>query len=102
MKNIIYLFLYNLGRILSYVFLGFLVSFGSIKFGAFISNIKYISGIFSVAIAILMAFIGLKLIFGKSIGRHRLFKPSLRRYHIYNKCFIKHKKHFFTIFNRGF
>jgi len=75
MKNIIYLFLYNLGRILSYVFLGFLVSFGSIKFGAFISNIKYISGIFSVAIAILMAFIGLKLIFGKAIGSIGFLNP---------------------------
>ncbi|MGC8677932.1 MAG: sulfite exporter TauE/SafE family protein [Hydrogenobaculum sp.] len=60
---------------LSYVFLGFLVSFGSMKFGAFISNIKYISGVFSVAIGILMAFIGLKLIFGKAIGSIGFLKP---------------------------
>ncbi len=74
-KNIVYLFLYNLGRVLSYVFLGFLVGFGSMKFGAFINNIKYVSGIFSILVGVLMAFIGLKLIFGRAIGSIGFLNP---------------------------
>ncbi|GAB6078329.1 sulfite exporter TauE/SafE family protein [Hydrogenobaculum acidophilum] len=74
-KNAIYLFLYNLGRVLSYVFLGFLVSFGSMKFGALVNNIKYISDIFSITIGVLMAFVGIKLIFGKAIGSVSFLNP---------------------------
>ncbi len=74
-KNALYLFLYNLGRVLSYVFLGFLVSFGSMKFGALVNNIKYISDIFSIIIGVLMAFLGIKLIFGKAIGSIGFLNP---------------------------
>jgi len=74
-KNILYLLLYNIGRVLSYVFLGFLVGFGSMRFGAFISTIKYLSSGFSIAVGLLMGFIGLKLLLGKSVGSIGFLNP---------------------------
>lgn len=74
-KNILYLFLYNLGRVLSYVFFGFLISLGAIRFDYFVKNIKYISDIFSITIGILMGIIGFKLLIGRSIGSIRFLNP---------------------------
>ncbi len=75
LKNILYLILYNIGRVLSYIFLGFLLGFGAMEFANFINNIKYVADVFSIGVGILMGVIGIRLLLGKSIGSIGFLNP---------------------------
>lgn len=75
LRVVLNLSLYNIGRVLSYIFLGFLVSFGAFKFNNLVNHVKYLSDSFSIALGILMGFIGIKLLTGKSIGSIGLLNP---------------------------